>query len=362
MTMNNNITNNDFIVNNNDFVVYDVYKENNEMKYFFVCQNTGEEKTLNSSFILDIFKDSFLMILDQELEKEMNNRLSLIDFYASVWKTTCKTLNTNSLLSGHYTEDIFNLTQELNTFDKEDIFKLNIDCYYNGEPFVIFRDSKNNLNIMKKDDLLSKVYDLSIDIKNEYLSNNISKKMVEINKEALNIICSKDGIKYFDVIKEEDMCNHEFEFTKKHEPLNSKSTSYFYSFTCKHCGKIKNLLNYEIINEVQKNSIQIISNQISLPKRERRFNFKLFDMAISNFLEKEKIDTSFIQEYTKDYSLPKLNKEIILINPEDLTNSSLVFTNTICKSSGIFKKEILKDINFIITKDNNGNLLFTEKN
>ena len=364
MTQNTNIINNDFIVNKNDFIVYDIYEENNEKKYFFVCQNTGEERTMRSSFILDIYKDSFLMILNKQLKEDSDKRASLTEFNDLVWKMACKLLNVSNMLSEQYKDAVFNLDKELNTISKVDIHELKLDCYYNNDSFLIFMNSNNNLDMIKRDDFLSKIHNKALEIKDVYSYNNISKKMAELNKEALIDICLEEGIQYSGIVSEEDLCNHEYEFTKRHEPLEPslEPDTFFYTFTCKHCGKTKNLLNHKIIDEVQKNAIQIISNQLSLPKRERMFNFRLSQMAINNFLEKEKIDTLFIQEYTKEYSLPNLNVELILVNPKDLTDSSLILSNTICKSSGLFFKEISKDVSFIITKDCDENILFTEKN
>lgn len=363
MTQNTNIINNNLKVNNNDFIVYDIYEENNEMQYFFVCQNSGIEKTLNTSFILEVFKTTFLSVLSQQLLKNAEGRLSISDFTQLVWNNTCNSLNVNLMFAEHYVEDTFVLNQELNTFEEEDILKLNIECFLGEESYLIFRSLNDNLKLVKKEYFLSRAHDLAMDLKLKYEFKNVSKKMVELNKEALSLLCVNDRIKYFNNLTEEDTCNHEFVFKKKHEPLEPfvKSNIFFYSFSCKHCGKEKYILNNDILDAVQENVIKLIKHQLFLPKAQRTFNFRISEGALKMFLEKEKIDNYFVLEYKKDYSLPTLNKEVILVNPEDLQNNSLVFTNSICKNHGIFEKEVLTDVEFIVSK-NNQTILFTEKN
>lgn len=360
MTQNTNIINNDLKVNNNDFIVYDIYPENDEMQYFFVCQNSGIDKTLNSSFILEIFKEAFLSVLSQELLKNIEERLSMSDFNQLVWANTCNSLNVNLMLAENFVDETFVLNQELNTFKEEDILKLNVECSLGEEYYLIFRSVNENLKLIKKEFFLSRVNDLASDLKLKYEFENVSKKMVELNKEALSDMCIRENIKYFENLLPEDTCNHSFVFKKKHEPLVEDCDIHFYSFTCKHCGKERFIPNNEILDAVQENALKLFKAQLFLPKTLRNFNFRISEASIEMFLEDENIDNLFILEYKEDYSLPTLNKEVILVNPEDLEDDSLIFTNSICKSNGIFDKKILKNAEFIVSK-NNEEILFTEK-
>ena len=358
MTQNTNIINNDLKVNNNDFIVYDIYPENDEMQYFFVCQNSGEDKTLSTSFILEAFKTAFLSALSQQLLKNIGERLSISDFTQLVWNNTCNSLNVNLMLAEHFVDEIVVLNKELNTLKEEDILKLNVECSLAEESYLIFKSVNECFELMEKESFLSRVHNLAMDLKSKYELENVSKKMVELNKEALCELSIKEDIKYFENLLPEDTYNHSFVFTKKHEPLVEGCDIHFYSFTCEHCGKERFIPNNEIIDAVQENIIKLLKAQLFLPKTLRNFNFRIAEASVEMFLEEEKIDNTFVLQYKKDYSLPTLNEEVILVNPEDLQNDSLVLTNTICKSNGIFDKQILRDVEFIIS-ENHKEILFT---
>lgn len=365
--------NNNFLKINNDFIVYDIYEVENDLtEYFFVCQNYGEEKTLKNSTILNIFEGNFLSILQQQLDMDEDSRLSLDDFNNLVWKYTCSTLNINLGFKDIFSDKVLSLNKELSKITEDDILNLNIYVYgdfyniYSKEliknvSFIVYKDFNNRLNLTEREHFISSTHDIAVKIKEECSILGIPKKMIEANKEALEIICAESDIQYSKNISN-NVCNHEYEFLKKHEPLedSSEDDTYYYSFRCKHCGEEKYLLNSDIIEEIHKRSIEHITYELSLKKNERQFNFKLFDLIWDKFLTKEFIDNSFKRVFLEDYSLPNLNKELILINDEDLENSSIVFTNSICKNLGIFSKKIIKNKDFILSKDLNNKILFKE--
>lgn len=357
---------------NNDFIVYDIYEGSESCtEYFFVCQNTGEEKTLNNFMILDIFKGHFLTVIEEQLNTHRNLRLSLKELTKLIWSYTCDTLNVNHSFIDIFESNVFHINTELSDIDEEDILNLNLIAYgpsyisskkhiYKDEDsFIIYRRYDNKrLEFINREYFSSLAHNKAIELKKEYELKEVHKKMVELNNEAIKYVCNSNHIEY--AINKEDECSHEYKFVKRIESDNLllDEDMFYYSFTCSHCGETKFILNCDILDYIQEKSIEFIKCELSSPVNERGFNFQAFDFVLDNFLSKEQIHESFKWILKEDYELPKLNKELILIEDNDLYFSNIVFTNNIVENKGLFSKKIIRNAHFILSKNGN-NISFT---
>lgn len=361
---------------NNDFIVYDIY-ENTESctEYFFVCQNTGEEKTLNNFMILDIFKGHFLTVLEEQLNTHRNLRLSLKELTKLTWSYTCDTLNVNHSFIDIFESNVFHINTELSNIDEEDILNLNLiaygpsyisskkHIYKNQDSFIIYRRYDNKrLEFINREYFSSLTHNKVLELKKEYELKEVNKKMVELNNEAIKYICNSNHIEY--AINKEDKCSHEYKFVKRIESDNLllDEDMFYYSFTCSHCGETKFILNCDILDYIQEKSIEFIKCELSSPVNERGFNFKAFDFVLDTFLSKEQICESFRLILKEDYELPKLNKELILIEDNDLYSSNIIFNNTIIENRGLFSKRIIRNARFILSKSGNDIVFTRERN
>lgn len=346
---------------NNDFIVYDIYKNNESCtEYFFVCQNTGEEKTLDNFIILDIFKENFLTVIEEQLNTEIDLRLSLKELNKLVWSYTCDTLNVNHSFIDIFEGDVFHINTDLTNLNEEDILNLNLiaygpsyisgkqHIYNNQDSFIIYRRYDNKrLEFINREYFSSLTYNKVIELKKEYEFKKTSKKLSELNNEAIKYICDSNHIEY-----KKDECNHKYKFVKRIDSDNFllDEGMFYYSFTCSHCGETKLILNCDILDYIQKKSIEIIKCKLYSPSNERGFNFKAFDIVLDTFISKEQICESFRLILKEDYELPTLNKELILIDDNDLYSSNIVLTNTIIENKGLFSKKIIHNARFVLSK------------
>lgn len=348
-----------------DFIVYDIYNTiGNLTEYFFVCQNTGEEKTLNNFMILDIFKGHFLTILNGQLKKDKDSRISSEELKELAWSYTCDTLDVNHKFKEIFENNVFSINTDLCEITEEDILQLNFIAYgpsyiknkdntlKENDSFIIYRSSADErFELIKRENFSALAYNKTIELKEKYSSEGEHKKMVELNNEALKSICKSNDIQYIENKKDE--CNHDYQFIKrvKSDDLFSDEGVFYYSFQCSHCGETKYILNCDILDCIHETSIEFIKCELSAPKEVRAFNFQVFDFALDKFLSNEKIRESFKLILKEDFKLPTLSKELILVDDNDLASSSITLTNTIVENVGLFSKKIIPDTRFTISKN-----------
>ena len=142
-------------------------------------------------------------------------------------------------------------------------------------------------------------------------------------------------------------CKHKFLFNHKHnEDLMFGSGIYQYSFKCAHCGEIKYILNYDIINSINNSILSTLRTQVNLPKENRMFNFQIFDLAWEKFFKEENIDKNFRKVFYQSNTEHSLNKELVLINEDD---TDITFTSSVGVETGLFSKSIVNK-QYILTK------------
>lgn len=359
---------------NNDFIVYDIYNTTGNLtEYFFVCQKTGKEKTINNFLILDIFKGHFLTMLDEQLKRDKNSRISSEDLNDLLWSYTCDTLNINYSFKDIFENNVFSINTDLSEVTEEDILELNFIAYgpsyikdkdctlKENDSFIIYRSSADKrFELIKRKDFSALTHNKALELKEKYNSEGVSKKMVELSNEAFKSICKNSDIQYIE--NKEDECNHDYKFIKrvKSDDLFSDEGVFYYSFQCSHCGETKYVLNCDIIDYIHETSIEFIKCELSAPKEARAFNLQVFDFALDKFLSNEKIHEAFKLILKEDYELPTLNKELILVTDDDLTSSNIVLTNTIVENVGLFSKKIVPNTRFIISK-NGTEIIFTKE-
>lgn len=358
----------------NDFIVYDIYNTTGDLtEYFFVCQKTGEEKTMNNFLILDIFKGHFLTTLNRQLKKDKDFRISSEELKDLVWAYTCDTLNVNHKFKEIFENNVFSINTDLREVTEEDILELNFIAYgpsyiknkdntlKENDSFIIYRSSADErFELIKRENFSALAYNKTIELKEKYSSEGEQKKMVELNNEALKSICESNDIQYIENKKDE--CNHDYQFIKrvKSDDLFSDEGVFYYSFQCSHCGETKYILNCDILDCIHETSINFIKCELSAPKEVRAFNFQIFDFALDKFLSDEKIRESFKLILKEDFELPTISKELILVDDNDLASSNIVLTNTIVENVGLFSKKIVPNTRFIISK-NGAEIIFTKE-
>lgn len=348
-----------------DFIVYDIYNTvGNLTEYFFVCQNTGEEKTLNNFMILDIFKGHFLTILNGQLKKDRDSRISSEELKELAWSYTCDTLDVNHKFKEIFENNVFSINTDLCEITEEDILDLNFIAYgpsyiknkdnvlKENDSFIIYRRSNDErLECINREYFSSLTHNKALELKEKYNLEGVSKKMIDLSNEALKYVCGENNIEY--TKNKKDECNHNYEFIKrvKSDDLFLGEGVFYYSFQCSHCGETKYILNSDILNYIHETSIEFIKCELSAPKEVRAFNFQVFDFALDKFLSNEKIREAFKLILKEDYELPTLSKELILVDDNDLASSNIIFTNTIVENTGLFSKKVIPNTRFTISKN-----------
>lgn len=351
---------------NNNFIVYDIYNTIGSLtEYFFVCQNTGEEKTITNFMVLDIFKGHFLTMINEQLRVDKNSRISSEKLNDLLWSRTCETLNVNHDFKNIFKNNVFYTNADLSEITEDDILELNFIAYgpsyikdknntlKEKDSFIIYRSSYDKrFELIKRENFSSLTHNKALELKERYNLKGESKRMIDLSNEAFKYVCEENNITYINNNKNE--CNHNYQFIKKikSDDLFSGEGMFYYVFECNHCGETKYILNSDILKYIHETSIEFIKCELSAPKKLRAFNFQIFDFALDKFLTNKKLSESFKLILKEDYELPTLNKELILVDDSDLTSSNIILTSTIVEDTGIFSKKIIPNACFTISKEN----------
>lgn len=352
----------------NNFKLEEILEEKNSLSYLFKCNKTGESKQYTQSLVLDMFKSSFLITLNQQLQKEKASRISSEDLSDKTWEFTCQLLNVNNSFKDTFQNNKISLNKELFDISEDDILDLNLTTYdfFNADNeddsnFIIFRGlDSDSLELFDRDEFSMLVYDETLRLDKVYKSEGISKRMIELNLEAIKNISLEHNIFYSENNNAHKTCtcNHEFKFIKRVTNDSVTDDMFYYYFECSHCGEHKYILNSEILDYIHHTSLELIKCQLNTPREKRLFNFYIFDLAIDKFIHTNQLKEGFKLDLKDDYDFPSINKELCVVNESDLSCSQVILSNTIVKHEGIFSKKIIKNAKTYIQKSN-GKIKFT---
>lgn len=193
------------------FVLFAIYDNDDRdlVNYNFRCSHCGEEKVIINYEILDDIKEIFLEALNNQLNNH-DIRLQVDIFHLSVWSLFCKKHMLDLSFKESFPYNLIELSaKNLLEITEEDVLNLNVTAYGDFVEYTLDKDRviENGIFLIYKKfngkysyidrNLVNLSVDKHVDIlRQSYKSKGISKRMVEINKEALKEACKELCIQY----------------------------------------------------------------------------------------------------------------------------------------------------------------------
>lgn len=183
-----------------------------EEYYVFKCNNCGEVTYIHNHDVINKIKDIFLILLNEEMDKPMTERLSNKKFMDKVWNSYSDNEYINNCLRRKLNANpITLLFEEIRDIDEKDILSLNfrargafVDLKLTHKELsrdwehIIAKDKKGKLKYIRKISLERKIKDEISALKSKYLRKGIKMQELELQKEATIKVCSEYNIQYND--------------------------------------------------------------------------------------------------------------------------------------------------------------------